>query len=105
MTNDEFKTQLSNFQYYLKPALFTVLYENAELFSEVTKKEIVEKLQEADSQMQELYDYQKKRNTIMQRGLQKIQEVYKSAKNRFQAAGLAEQKVEAAEAENLISKL
>lgn len=105
MTNEEFKSALYGFKFYLKPALFTVLSENADAFSEETKREILEKLQEADSQMKELVDYQEKRNGIMRRGLEKIQDVYAKAKARFEAAVTSERQAEAATADEYISNL
>jgi len=105
VTDEEFKSTLKKFRYYLKPALFTVLAENAEVFSDTTKKEIIDKIMEADTQMKELYDYQEKRNNIMKRGLEKIEEVYANVKARFKAAGASEKELEKAEADKLISNL
>lgn len=105
MTNEAFRKTLTEFKYYLKPALFTVLSENADVFSDETKKEIIEKLQEADKQMKELNDYQEKRNSILRRGLEKIEDVYDSVKTKFQTASAGQQKAEAAEADKLISNL
>lgn len=105
MTNDEFKENLTKFKYYLKPALFTVLAENVDVFSNETKKEIIDKLIEADHQMQELHDYQDKRNGIIKRGLEKIDDIYSKAKMRFQKAVGQEKALEASEADQLISNL
>lgn len=105
MTNDEFKAALAEFKFYLKPALYTVLSGNAEVFSEETKKEIVGKLMEADAQVQEIHDYQEKRNNILRKGMDKIENVYKGIKMRFQAEGRAEKIAETAEAEKIISNL
>lgn len=105
MTNEEFKTALHGFKYYLKPALFVVLSENADAFSDETKNEILDKLREADSQMKELVDYQEKRNGIMRRGLERIQDIYAKAKARFEAAIAGEQQADAATADEYISNL
>jgi hypothetical protein len=105
VTNEEFKSALDGFKFYLKPALFTVLSENADAFSEETKKEIIEKLQEADSQMKELVDYQEKRNSIMRSGLEKIQDLYTRAKARFQEAITGEHQTEVTAADELITNL
>ena len=105
VTNDEFKESLTKFKYYLKPALFTVLVENVDVFSEVTKKEIIDKLIEADRQMQGLYDYQEKRNGVIRRGLEKIDEIYSKAKSRFRETINHEKRLEASEADRLISNL
>ena len=105
MTSKEFKTALTEFKCYLKPALFTVLSENADVFSDETKLEIIEKLIEADDQMKELNDCQEKRNGIMRKGLEKIEEIYTNVKARFQAASVSEKEDEAIEADNLISNL
>ena len=105
MTTEEFKSTLTKFKYYLKPALFTVLSENADAFSEETKKEIIDKILEADGQMKQLYDYQEKRNGIMKEGLEKMDEIYQKVKSKFKEAGATEKKKEAAEADQLISNL
>lgn len=105
MNNDEFKQALTQFRYYLKPALFTVLVENVDAFSDKTKAEIIDKLIEADKQMKELHDYQEKRNSIMRKGLQKIEEVYENVKARFVAAVESEKNIETAEADQIISNL
>lgn len=105
MTNEEFKKTLEGFKYYLKPALFVVLSENADAFNDETKKEIIAKLQEADKQMHELVDYQEKRNGIMRKGLQKIQDIYAKAKARFEAAVTNEHQAEMSAADEYISNL
>ena len=105
MSNDEFKTFLTEYKIFLKPALFTVLIENADAFSDETKLEIIEKLVEADKEMAELHDYQEKRNGIMKRGIQKIHEVYENVKAKFQAEGASQREIEAIEADKLISNL
>lgn len=105
MTNEEFKKTLTEFKYYLKPALFAVLSGNADIFSEETKIEIIQKLKEADAQVQEIHDYQEKRNTVLKRGLEKVEGLYKSIKIKFQNEGVAEQATELAKADKLISNL
>jgi len=105
VTDQEFKSALYGFKYYLKPALFTVLSENADAFSEETKKDILEKLQEADSQMHRLYEYQEKRNGIMRKGIEKIQDIYTKAKASFQASVLGQHQTEMTAADELISNL
>jgi len=105
VTNDEFTDNLKKFKYYLKPALFTVLAENADVFSDDTKKEIVEKLVEADEQVKDLHDYQEKRNGILKRGLEKIDDIYSKAKVRFQSAVGNHKAQESADAEQLLSNL
>jgi len=105
VTNEEFISTLDKFRYYLKPALFLVLRENAEAFSEETKKEIIEKLAEADRQMQELSDYQEVRNNIMRKGLEKIQDIYSRAKAKFQQIAKSEQEAESQAAEEIITNL
>jgi hypothetical protein len=105
VTNEEFKNRLTKFRYYMKPALFTVLAENAQVFSEETKKEIIEKLEEAESQVKELYEYQEKRNGILRKGLQKIEDVYSNVKARFQIAAKVEEATESAQADQFISNL
>jgi hypothetical protein len=89
----------------MKPALFTVLAENSQVFSEETKKEIIEKLEEAESQVKELYEYQERRNSILKKGLQKIEEVYTNVKARFQLAVKAEEAAEGVQADQFISNL
>ncbi|MBN2306469.1 hypothetical protein JXD20_00630 [Candidatus Peregrinibacteria bacterium] len=105
MTNDEFKDHLRQFKNYLKPALFTVLTENADIFSEVTKQEIVDKLTEADNQVKELHDYQEKRNSILRTGLETIDGIYSKAKIHFQSVISKHKKEESAKADRLISNL
>ncbi len=105
MTNDEFKTLLTEYKIFLKPALFTILIENADAFSDETKLQIVEKLDEADKQMSELHDYQEKRNGIMRKGLDRIHEIYENVKARFQAEGANQKKMEVIEADKLIANL
>ena len=105
MTNDQFRKKLTQYKYYLKPALYTVLAENADVFSDDTKKEIVEKLVEADQQIQDLEDYQEKRNNILVRGIEKIDDIYSKAKLRFQNVIGHHKEKESAEADRLISNL
>ncbi len=105
MTNEKFKENLLKYKYYLKPALYTVLAENADVFSDDTKKEIVEKLVEADQQMQELHDYQEKRNGILRTGLETIESIYSKAKIRFQSVVNKNRKSDVAEADRLISNI
>ena len=105
MTDQEFQSALNNFKFYLKPQMLTVLVENADIFDDNTKQEIVEKLQEADNQMKELHDYQKERNGILKRGMVKIDEVYTNVKSRFQQAGADEKATEAAQAEQLLTDI
>lgn len=94
MTNEQFKENLRQFKCYLKPALYTILYENADVFSDDTKHEIISKLMEADRQMQELNDYQEKRNNILRKGLEKIDDIYSKAKLRFQSPADSHKKTE-----------
>ena len=103
MTNDEFKEYLRQFKNYLKPAFFTVLAENADIFSDITKKEIIDKLVEADNQVKELHDYQEKRNGILRTGLETIDGIYSKAKIRFQSVINKHKKQESTEADRLIS--
>ena len=105
MDNEEFKKTLTNFKFYLKPALFTVLAENADVFSEETKREILSKLAEADTQRKELYDYQEKRNGILKKGIQKIEEVYSNVKARFETAAQTEKTTDANQADQIISNI
>lgn len=105
MTNDEFKSTLTDLKYYLKPALFTVLSENADIFSEETKKEIIDKLMEADAQMKDLYDYQDKRNGIMRNGIEKIEEFYRNLKAQFKQTAKNDMETDKSQADQLISNL
>lgn len=105
MTHDEFKTIITNFKYYLKPDLFNVLIENADLFSDETKQEIVAKLQEAEGEMRELHEYQEKRNGIMESGVEKLKSIYVKIKANFQEAVGDERNIELEDANQLISNL
>ena len=105
MTDTEFKEALTGYKYYLKPALFTVLAQNADVFSDKTKQEIIIKLKEADDQMKGLHDYQEKRIKIMKRGLDKIEDFYTDVKSKFKKFTEKEKAGDEAEAENLISNM
>lgn len=105
MSDQEFQSALNNFKFYLKPEMFAVIMENMEIFSDVTRKEIIEKLQEADSQVRELHEYQEKRNGILRKGMKKMDEIYTNVKIRFQAAVDKDRESESEEAEQLISNI
>jgi len=105
VTNQEFKQKLSRYEAYLKPDLFRVLFEDAEIFSESTKEEIINKLKEADSQVKELHDAQIKRNNILKRGMEKMNQIFQSIKVRFESEKKAEQSNDIRQADQLISNL
>jgi len=105
MTDQEFQSALSNFKLYLKPQMFSVLLDNSDIFSDKTKQEIIEKLQEADNQMKELYEYRAERNGIVKQGLVKIDKVYSNVKARFQQSIEKEKALEVIQAEKLISDI
>lgn len=105
MTDQEFQNALQNFKFYLKPAMFTVLVENADIFSAETKREIITKLKEADHQTQELHEYQEKRNGIVRKGIRKMEDIYKKAKATFMAEGVSQKDQDSAAADLLISNM
>ena len=105
MTDQEFKSALHKFRFYLKPQMFEVLVESSDAFSDQTKIEIIEKLQEADNQMKELHDYQLKRNDIMKRGVDKMSRIYENMKKKYQQLVSKEEDADARSAEKLISNM
>lgn len=105
MTDDHFKKIIIEYRPYLKTELFSVLMENAELFTDDTKKAIISKIKEAESQMTELYDCQEKRNSILEQGIKKIEAVYSTIKSRFQEVAKEEGLEESAQADQLLSNL
>lgn len=105
MTDDEFKSIVTEHKVYLKPALFTILIGNAGVFSDKTKKEIVDQLKEADGQMKELHDYQEKRNGITKKWLGKFDEFYKNLKAQFKQTAKNEMVADKSQADQLLSNL
>jgi hypothetical protein len=105
MTTQEFQSALQNFKFYLKPAMFTTLVANADIFSDETKAEIIAKLQEADDQMKELYEYQQKRENILKKGFGKMTEIYDRIRLQYQQFKSNKQTTDVSTAEQLISNL
>jgi hypothetical protein len=105
MTNKEFQKELQKYRFYLKPELYDVLTLTSSVFSEEARMEIVDKFREAEAEMKELADYQQERIGILKRGLNKINEYYKSLKTKFKQAYKKEKAKEKKEADDLITNL
>ncbi len=105
MTDDEFKAIVTEHKAYLKPALFTIIMGNAGVFSDETKKEILDQFIVADGRMKELSDYQEKRNSITKKWLGKFEEFYRNLKAKFNQAAENERAADKSQADQLLSNL
>jgi hypothetical protein len=105
MTNQEFKEELDKYKLYLKPELYDVLITCIPVFSDEAKVDIVEKMREAESEMQQLAAYQQERIGILQRGLNQLNEIYNNLKTEFKKMMERDEKEEKGEAEKLISNI
>lgn len=105
MTDEEFKAIVTEYKVYLKPALFTILIANAGIFSDQTKKEIIAEFKKADAQMKDLYEYQVKKNGIMEKWVTKFENFYKNLKAQFNQATNKEIAADKSRADQLISNL
>jgi len=76
MTNQEFQKELEKYKIYLRPELYNVLVTCVPVFSDEAKKDIVKSFKEAESEMKELAKYQKKRISIIERGIKKLNSIY-----------------------------
>jgi len=105
MTDQEFKSAITQFKFYLKPQMFDTLIENSDVFSDETRSEIIAKLQEADNQMKELHEYQQVREGILQRGLNKISDIYDNMKARYTQLKEKDHQADEIEADKLITNI
>lgn len=105
MTDDEFKKVVTEYKVYLKPALFTIIMENSGVFDDQIKKEIIDELKNADEQMSDLYEYQEKRNRIMEKWIRKFEDFYGNLKAKFKEGAKSETAADRSKADQLISNL
>ena len=105
MTDAEFKSIVKEYKVYLKPALFTIIIENAGIFSDQIKMEIIDELKKADGEMKDLYEYQEKRNSKMEKWVKKFEDFYKNLKDQFKQAAKKDMVADKSRADQLISNL
>ncbi len=103
MTVTEYQTELAKYRIYLKPEVFQTLIDTADIFSEKSRKTIVDNLIKADSQMRKLAVYEEKREGILARGMQTIENIYQKAVSSFDKRAVADKTADKESAEKLIT--
>lgn len=105
MNNQDFQKELQKYQAYLKPELFKVLTEKGEFFPDGARDVVIEKLKEAETQMQELAAYQQERVEIRKKGLENIEGIYEKTKEKYQEMVSTKEGAEKEDAEKLLHNL
>lgn len=109
MENEAFLSELQKYQGFFDPAMYDSLVANAAVLPVDTKQALIDKVHEAAQEMQELFSYQKTRESICKEGLQKLEGMFDEAKAKFkeiiQQKEASESGKEKAEAESLLNNM